>query len=511
MAWHLPKGRPMADDTKAPPRDAWDHVRNLRFDLPAGLVVFLVALPLCLGIAHASGAPPLAGIVTGVVGGMVVAWVSGSQTAVTGPAAGLIVIVLTGVQSLGYRGFLVATVIAGVLQILFGLARLGGISRLFPSSVIRGMLVAIGLILLLQQIPQALGWSSDVELAAIPGMLSEIHLGAVILTAVGLGLILLAERVEWLKKIRWLPGPLLAVIAGVGLNELFRAVAPGLALTGSSLVQVPVGDLTAAIHTPDFALITNPMVWTTGVTIALIASIESLLCAEALDGMDPYGRKTPTNRELVAQGTGNLIAGLIGGIPMTSLIVRGSTNIQAGSRTRVSSFVHGVLLLGAIAVLAGALNHVPLAALAAVLLHVGFKLAHPAQIKAMFSRAPAHWVPFGVTVGLVVAIDLLSGVLAGFAVAILAIALEALRVRRAAPRGTVKVRIGPSVPWLSKLAFRRSLSPVTEGTIVEIDASDADPVHEDLRQEITRFVESARKRQVEVRVSELPSASTGGH
>jgi MFS superfamily sulfate permease-like transporter len=501
----------MADETKAPPRDAWDHVRNLRYDLPAGLVVFLVALPLCLGIAHASGAPPLAGILTGVIGGMVVAWVSGSHTAVTGPAAGLIVIVLSAVQSLGYQGLLLATVIAGVLQIGFGLARLGGISRLFPSSVIRGMLVAIGLILLLQQLPQALGWPSEVELGSLGSLLGEIHLGAVILAGVGIALILLAEKVEWLKKIRWLPGPLLAVLAGVGLNELFRAFVPSLALGGGSLVVIPAGDPLAALSSPDFSMITNPLVWTTGLTIALIASIETLLCAEALDAIDPFERKTPTNRELFAQGTGNLIAGLLGGIPMTSLIVRGSTNVQAGSRTRVSSFIHGSMMLGAILVLAPLLNHVPLAALAAVLLHVGFKLAHPRQIRGMFTRAAAHWVPFAVTVGLVVAVDQLIGVLAGFAVAIVAIAVEALRVRRAAPKGAVKVRIGPSVPWLSKLAFRGSLFGLAEGAVVEIDASDADPVHDDLREEITRFVESARSKRVEVRVSELPSASTGGH
>jgi MFS superfamily sulfate permease-like transporter len=497
----------MASESK-PGSALGDHLRNLRYDLPAGLVVFLVALPLCLGIALASGAPPLAGIVTGIVGGMLVAWVSGSHTAVTGPAAGLIVVVLAGIESLGYRGFLLATSIAGVMQIGFGLARLGGISRLFPSSVIKGMLVAIGVIVLLQQLPKALGWPGSVDYGDLASLLGQVHPGAVILTAVGLGMIVLAGRVEWLKRIRWLPGPLLAVLAGVALNELFRAFAPGLALGGEALVQIPTDDPLGALATPDFSMIGDARVWLTAVTIALIASIESLVCAEALDSMDPFERKTPTNRELFAQGTGNLVVGLLGGIPMTSLIVRGSTNVQAGSRTRVSSFTHGALLLATILVLTPVLNHVPLAALAAVLLHVGFKLAHPSTIRALFARSPSHWVPFVATVALVVATDLLTGVVAGFAVAVLFIGYEALRVRRAAPApGTIEVRIGPSVPWLSKLAFRGSLGRVPEGAVVQIDASDADPVHDDLRAEIARFVERARKRRVEVRVRDLPGVS----
>ncbi len=496
------------DPHSPPPRDAWDHLRNLRYDAPAGLVVFLVALPLCLGIALASGAPPLAGVVTGIVGGLVVAWVSGSHTAVTGPAAGLIVIVLAAVEGLGYRGMLLATALAGVLQIVFGLARFGGLSRLFPSSVIKGMLVAIGLILLLQQIAPALGWPADAELGSFGSLLGQIHPGAVILTLVGLAMIVLAGRLEWLKKIRWLPGPLLAVLAGVGLNELFRAVAPGLALGGEALVRIPGDDLLASLAAPDVSLIDQPLVWTTAITIALVASIESLLSAEALDSMDPYGRKTPTNRELVAQGTGNLVAGLLGGIPMTSLIVRGSTNIQAGSRTRVAAFVHGAFLLAAVLVLTPLINRIPLAALAAVLLHVGFKLAHPVAIKAMFSRSASHWVPFATTVALVVLVDLLTGVLVGFGVSIAIIAFGALRARYAAQNArSLTFRIGPSVPFLSRLALRGAIVRVPEGAVVEIDASDADPVHDDLREEIARSMKWAESRRVEVRFRE-PAVTT---
>lgn len=484
-----------------PPRDAWDHFRNLRYDLPAGLVVFLVALPLCLGIALASGAPPLAGIVTGLVGGMLVAWVSGSQTAVTGPAAGLIPIVLAAMHTHGYRGMLLATSIAGVIQFGFGLARLGGISRWFPSSVIRGMLVAIGLIVITKELPHALGLPSDFEWTSA---VSAIHPGAVILALIGLGLIVLADRAPWLKKIRWLPGPLLAVVASIALNEAFRTFAPSLALTGDLLVSIPADDPFSALGTPDFSLIGNFSIWTTALTIALIASVETLLCTEALDSMDPFKRTTPTNRELLAQGTGNLVVGMVGGIPMTSLIVRGSTNVHAGARTRIGSFTHGTLMLGTILVLAPFLNRIPLAALAAVLLFVGFKLAHPKVIRSLFARSASHWGPFAATVVLVMSTDLLTGVVAGFGVAMAFIAVETARAR---PEGSVQYRIGPNVPWLSKLVFRRSMNRLEDGAVVEIDGSDADPVHGDLHDEINTFIERARSKRIEVRVRGLPGVS----
>ncbi len=487
-----------------PPRDLRDHFRNLRYDLPAGLVVFLVALPLCLGIALASGAPPLAGIMTGLVGGMLVAWVSGSHTAVTGPAAGLIPVVLAAVQIHGYRGMLLATSIAGLLQIGFGLARLGGISRWFPSSVIRGMLVAIGLIVITEELPHALGLPADVEWA---NAFASIDPGALVLAVIGLGLIVLADRAPWLKKIRWLPGSLLAVVAAVMLNEGFGAFAPSLALSGDLLVSIPADDPFSALSTPDFSLIGDVAIWMTALTIALIASVETLLCTEALDSMDPFKRTTPTNRELLAQGTGNLVVGMLGGIPMTSLIVRGSTNVHAGARTRVSAFIHGALMLGTMLVLAPLLNRIPLAALAAVLLFVGFKLAHPRIIRSVFARSASHWVPFAATVVLVVMTDLLTGVVSGFGVALAFISVEALRARQPGPEGAVQYRIGPNVPWLSKLVFRRSMSQVEEGAVVEIDASDADPVHDDLHDEITTFVERARSKRIQVRVRDLPGVS----
>ncbi|MCA9614297.1 MAG: SulP family inorganic anion transporter [Myxococcales bacterium] len=498
-----------------------DHFRHLKNDLPAGVVVFLVALPLCLGIAHASGVPPLAGVISGMVGGLIVALASGSHTAVSGPAAGLLVIVLGAVEALGYPGLLMATLVAGVLQILLGLARFGGIASLFPASVVKGMLVAIGLILVLKQIPHAVGYNGDFEgdeaflqadgrntLTEIPFALGHFRVGAVLISLTGLALILLEERVAWLKKLRWIPGPLLAVGAGVGLNELFHVVAPSLAVGGSHLVEMPVGGVDAIrqeLATPDFSLLGNGSMWTIAVTLAVIASIETLLSVEALDSLDPLKRNTPTNRELVAQGVGNVVAPMLGGIPLTAVIVRGTANVSSGAQTRMSAFAHGVLLLVSVLALAPLMNRIPLAALAAVLLHVGYKLAKPAVFVAMLRRAPAHWVPFFSTVGLVLFTDLLTGVLGGFVVAVGFIVFESLRVRLATRKQTkVEVRLTPTVPWLSKLLLRQSLSRVDEGGVVVIDGRNTETLHPDVHKEIRAFIEQARSRRIEVRLLDLP-------
>ncbi len=506
----------------APRLSFTDHFRFLKQDLPAGVVVFLVALPLCLGIAHASGVPPLAGVVSGIVGGLVVALVSGSHTAVSGPAAGLIVIVLGAAETLGYPGLLLATFLSGLLQIVFGLARFGGIASLFPASVVKGMLVAIGVILVLKQIPHAVGYSGDFEgdmtfrqsdgrntLTEIPFALGHFHVGALLISVTGLALILLEERIAWLKRLRWIPGPLLAVAAGVALNDLFHATVPRLAVGGSLLVQMPVGGVTAMqreLAFPDFARLTDLGVWTAAATLAIIASIETLLSVEALDSLDPQKRQTPANRELVAQGVGNTVAPLLGGIPLTAVIVRGTANVSSGAQTRMSAVVHGVLLLVAVLLLAPLMNRIPLAALAAVLLHVGYRLAKPSVFAAMLRRSPAHWVPFLATVALVLFTDLLTGVLGGFAVAVAFIAYESVRVRRATGKQSeVEVRLTPTVPWVSKLALRRSLAQVDEGGVVIIDGRDTEVLHPDVRREIDAFVERARDKRIEVRLRDLPS------
>lgn len=515
--------------TDSPDLTFREHFQHLRRDVPAGLVVFLVALPLCLGIAHASGAPPVAGLITGIVGGLLVALVSGSHTGVSGPAAGLIVIVLTAYETLGYGGLLLATVLAGGMQLIFGVARFGGIARLFPGAVVRGMLVAIGLILVLKQIPHGVGYSGDFEgdeaflqadgrntFTEIPYAVGHFHIGAVLITMLGLALILLEEKLTWLKKMKWLPGPLLAVVSGVALNELFLAIAPSLAVSQGLLVQMPTGGVAAVreqLSLPDFAMIGQMAIWTTAFTIAVIASIETLLCAEALDTMDPYERKTPSNRELVAQGLGNTVAGFLGGIPMTAVIVRGSANIQAGSRTRMSSFIHGAFLLAAVLVLAPALNRIPLAALAAVLLHVGYKLARPGIFQEMLRRAPSHSVPFVVTVGVIMFTDLLTGVLVGFGTSIVFMAYEALRARLqvSSDKTHITLRLGPTVPWLSKVLLRSSLERVRDGVVVEIDGTSAETVSPDVRAELDRFAAGAKERSIKVEIHDLPDPNASAH
>ncbi len=495
-------------------------------DIPAGVVVFLVALPLCLGIAHASGAPPIAGIVTGVVGGVLVAWLSGSHTSVSGPAAGLIVIVLAAAQDLGYGGLLLATVLAGAMQVAFGALRFGGLARLFPSSVVKGMLVAIGLILVLKQIPHALGWDADFEgdeafaqldgrntFTEIPFALGHMHLGALIISVVGIALVIAEDQIAFLKRQAWLPGPLLAVAAGVGLNALFGAVAPQLAVNGHLLTAIPTGDLAmlrGELATPDFAMIGDPRVWMSAATIAIIASVETLLCVEAVDGLDPYRRKSPLDRELWAQGAGNIVAGFLGGIPMTAVIVRGSANVQAGARTRLSSFAHGAFLLVAVLAIPSVLNLIPLAALASILLFIGYRLARPGIFAAMFRRQSSHWVPFVVTVATILFTDLLIGVTVGFIVAAAFVVVEAVVLAPRRASNAVRVKLGPVVPYLSKLVLRRSLRDIPEGTVVEIDGSDADVVHDDLRQELEVLRKRAQTRNVEMHVN-LPVVTAASH
>ncbi len=469
-----------------------DTVKN---DLPSSIVVFLVALPLCLGIAHASGVPPLAGLASGIIGGLVVAWLSGSHTSVTGPAAGLIVLVLATGQEFGYAGLALVTMLAGAMQIVMGAVRAGGVARLFPKPVVIGMLVAIGIILILKQIPHALGYSGDFEgdesffqadgrntFTEIPFALGHFNLGATILTFLGGVALFLSKRTR-LSKMRWLPGPLLAVGIGMLVNAAFSVWAPELAVGGSLLVEIPEGgvsSLTAQLTTPEFALIGEPRVWVAAFGIALIASIETLLCTEAVDGQDPLNRHTPPNRELLAQGVGNMLAGLVGGIPVTAVIVRGSANVNSGAKSRMSAIMHGLWLLIAVLALAPLMNAIPLAALASVLLMVGFNLASPQRLRTMLGASPSTSVPFATTVLVTLFSDLLSGVMAGFVVATGFLGYEVLRARRAHRKSEpATFRIPHVMPWLTPAALRRAAP--TQGGTMEIDTSGLDEVPHDLK------------------------------
>ncbi|MEN5376824.1 SulP family inorganic anion transporter [Sphingobacterium kitahiroshimense] len=400
--------------------------RDLKYDVPASVVVFLVALPLCLGIAMASGAPLFAGLLTGVIGGVVVSSISKSPLSVSGPAAGLTVIVLGAIQSLGaYETFLLAVVIAGILQLILGIVKAGMIGNYFPSSVIVGMLAAIGITIILKQIPLALGMLEihAFELdnghgigAFTDTLVSSIGPGALIICILSLIVLIYWPSIPKLKSI---PAPLIVVALGIGLSFAFNGTA--FQLAESQFVLVPIvnsfAEFTGLFTLPDFTQIINKEVWIVAFTIAIIASLETLLSIEAVDKIDPFKRNTPTNRELIAQGVGNITSGLLGGLPMTSVIVRSSANVNAGGRTRQSALLHGMWLLLAILIIPNVLNFIPLSCLAAILLQTGYKLAKPALFTSMYKKGLDQFIPFFATIVAIVFTDLLMGVGIGLVVA----------------------------------------------------------------------------------------------
>jgi MFS superfamily sulfate permease-like transporter len=402
---------------------------HLKQDIPAALVVFLVALPLCLGIALASGAPLYAGIVSGVVGGLFVGPLSGSHTSVSGPAAGLTAVVLAAIAQLGsFDLFLATVVVAGLIQLLFGLLRLGFLANYIPSAVIQGLLTAIGIILVLKQLPHAVGydkgtqadfsfWQSDGEntFSELLVMLDQISPGAIIISTLSLVLLVFWDRTP-MKRLSYFPAPLAVVVLGIGLNLLFLNLFPVLIIETEHLVNIPefnLNDGVSFLHIPAKEVWRNTDVWTIALTLATIATIETLLNVEAVDRIDPQKRETPTNRELIAQGAGNMVAGLIGGIPLTSVIVRSSVNLSAGAMTKMSAILHGLFLLLSVLFLASLLNLIPLAALAAILIVTGYKLAKISVFQSMFRKGWEQFIPFIVTVLAIVFTDLLKGVMVG--------------------------------------------------------------------------------------------------
>ncbi|MFN6177907.1 MAG: SulP family inorganic anion transporter [Flavobacteriales bacterium] len=469
-------------------------------DLPASVVVFLVALPLCLGIAVASGAPPFAGIIAGVVGGIIVGGLSGSPLGVSGPAAGLTGVVLAGINDLGSFPILcAAVVVAGLLQVILGLLRAGIIAYYFPSSVIKGMLAGIGIIIMLKQLPHALGYDRDPmgdesfdqpdkenTFTEIFNAVQDPSWGALTITLLCVGLMLLWERPAiqrnaWLK---YLPGPLLAVVAGMVLARLFSGSAT-LAIGAAHFVDLPdlnSGDL---VQLPDFSGWNRPAFWSMAFTIAIVASIETLLCVEATDKLDPWKRITPANRELRAQGIGNMVSGLLGGLPLTQVVVRSSANIQSGGRTRLSTILHGALILVAVISIGGLLSTIPFASLAAVLLLVGYKLAKPSLFIRMWRSGPMQFIPFIVTVGfMAVTNDLLNGVALGLCIALLHILWKNYKVpfhfdpRRYKPGMPIYMELSEDVTFLNKAGIKRTLHELPDNARVVIDASrtmDLDP------------------------------------
>lgn len=490
-----------------------NYLANLKYDFSAGLVVFLVALPLCLGIAMASGAPLFSGIISGVIGGIVVGYLSNSHISVSGPAAGLTAIVLSAILTLGsFEVFLTAVFLAGLLQLILGFLKAGAISNYFPNNVIEGMLAGIGIIIFLKQIPKALG--ADVEVGSgldiftdIVAAFGQIQLGVLIIAAVSLAIILVWDKIGFLKKIKLLPSALVAVIFGTILNEIFIAVGSPLAIRSSNyLVELPVvssfDEFKGIFILPDFlnfstgfnySSFMNKEVWIVAFTIAIVASIETLLCIEASDRLDPQKRLTDTNLELKAQGTGNLVSALLGGLPMTSVVVRSSTNASAGAKTKMAAIIHGILLLVSVLSIPFLLNKIPLAALAAILLTIGYKLAKPAVFKHFFKRGKYQFVPFIVTVVAVVFTDLLVGVALGMIISIFAILRGNMkrayyfRKEEYEDGDVIHIHLAQEVSFLNKAAILFTLDAIPENSKVIINASDTVYIAHDILDSIREF------------------------
>lgn len=500
----------------------WPDFRSARRDIPAGVVVFLVALPLCLGIALASGAPLFSGIIAGAVGGLVIALFSGSELSVSGPAAGLAVIVLGAIQELrDFQVFSLAVVVSGLLQLVLAQARAGVIGDYIPNSVIKGMLAAIGVVIILKQLPHALGDDRDFEgdeafrqpdqlnsFSEILASATGFSPGAVTVSLLGLAILVLWE-LPFLKRRAWtglVPAPLLCVVAGIAANEAFKRWLPAWELLAAKdqLVRLPTASSASAFlemfRFPRPEAILNLRVWTVGLTLALVGSIETLLCLEATDKLDPEKRISDPNRELRAQGIGNVVSGLLGGLPVTSVIVRSSANVYAGARTRLSAVVHGLLLLGAVALLPGLLNRVPLAALAAVLLAVGYKLASVKVLREMWSRGWPQFLPFAITLVAIVLTDLLRGI----AVGLLAGVFFVMRSNHHSATTLVNegrdwlLRFNKDVSFVNKSEVKRRLRCVPDGARLIVDGTKALYVDNDIYDTLREFETSAGFRGIQI-------------
>lgn len=488
-------------------------------DLFAGIVVFLVALPLCLSIALASGAPPFAGLIGGIIGGVVVSIVSGSQLSVSGPANGVVIVSAAAIASFGYRGFLLSVVLAGLLQLALGLLRAGSISAYFPSSVVKGVLSAIGLMLILKQLPHVFGYvytaqddlsyfeeGGATQFSALAESLRAISPGPVLLTLASL-IILVIWEMEPVKKNRWLslvPGALVVVIFGVIYNIFTRAFVPGVAIATEHLVSLPVfsslEEFWQSTAFPDFSLITNMDVIHTAVSLAVIASLESLLSLEATDKLDPLKRIAPTDQELLAQGTGNILSGLIGGLPISAIIVRSSVNINAGAHTKIASIVHGVLILASAFFLSEFLNLIPLSCLAAILIVTGYKLTSPSLYIDVYSRGYSQFIPFVVTVFSILALDTLRGIIIGLLVGIVFVVKNNFQTAFTLIRheNTYLLRLRKDVSFLNKAPLRKLLGSIDNGADLLIDGSRADYIDMEILEALEDFQKAATDRNIRV-------------
>jgi len=487
---------------------------HLKSDIASGLVVFLVALPLCLGIALASGAPLFSGIITGIIGGIVVGFLSQSQISVSGPAAGLTAIVFVAIADLGYESFLIAVILAGAIQFILGLMKAGTISNYFPSNVIEGMLAGIGVIIFIQQIPHALG--ADVEIGSGLGIFAsvftaflDIQPGILIITLASLAVLIAWMKVPVLKKLKLVPGALVAVVTGIVINTLFITTGSSFAVTSDYLVNLPVPtsleEFKGIFVTPSFGSIINPDVWVVAITITIVASIETLLCIEATERIDPLKRFVNTNIELKAQGVGNIISGLLGGLPMTSVVVRSSANVTAGAKSKMSAIIHGLLLLISVLSIPALLNMIPMATLAAILLIIGYKLANPATVMHFWKRGKYQFIPFIATLLAVVFLGLLNGVALGMIISVVFILRgnikKAYYFRKEEYKNgdIIHVDLAQEVSFLNKAAIKLTLNKLPDNSKVIINASDTVYIAQDVLDLIHEFkMVTAREKGIRV-------------
>lgn len=498
------------------------YFRHAGSDIPASIVVFLVALPLCLGIALGSGAPLFSGIIAGMVGGIVIGIFSGSQLSVSGPAAGLTAIVVAAIGKLQiYEAFLLSVVIAGVLQLILGFIKAGVIGDYIPNSVIKGMLAAIGLILIMKQIPHLVGYDANFEgdesfmqkdndnsLSGIFHAIRSITPAAVIIGGISLLFLMFWESkvIKSVKSLRLVPGALIVVIIGTLISEFLKSSKPDLALEAKHLVALPVAKDMKSFFSfftfPNWSHLNNPQVWISGLTIAIVASLETLLGIEAVDKLDPLKRVTPTNRELKAQGLGNIVSGMIGGLPLTSVVVRSSANVTAGAKTKISTITHGILLLLSVMFIPTILNKIPLSTLAAVLIFTGYKLAKVSLFKDFFQKGWDQFMPFVVTVIAILCTDLLIGIVIGIVVGLFFMVRSNFRssVFVVHDNNRYLVRLRKDVSFLNKPIIKRKLEEVPENSYVLIDAIRADFIDKDIIEEINNFLCHAHLKNITVEI-----------
>jgi MFS superfamily sulfate permease-like transporter len=499
---------------------------TIKQDLPASIVVFFVALPLCLGIALASGAPLFSGLIAGIIGGIVVGSLSGSEIGVSGPAAGLAAIVLSAIVTLGsYEDFLVAVVLGGIIQLVFGLLKAGIIGYYFPSSVIKGMLTGIGIIIILKQIPHFFGYDADPEgdfaffqvdgentFSELFQTINSISPGATLIAFISLGILILWDRVLINKAriFQLMQGPLVAVVIGIIFYVATKSNA-SLRISDNHLVSVPVPeDMSSFISQfsfPNFNAITNTEIWIIAFTIALVASLETLLCVEATDKLDPEKRVTPTNRELLAQGTGNILSGLIGGLPITQVIVRSSANIQSGGKSKLSAIIHGFLLLISVILIPRVLNMIPLSVLAAILLIVGYKLAKPKLFKSMYELGWKQFLPFTVTVVGIIFTDLLVGIGLGLMVGVVVILIKSYQNSHFLHKegedvddGRLKMTLAEEVTFFNKGAILKELDRIPENSYLELDVTKTRYLDNDIIEILEDFSYKAKLRNITIKL-----------